>query len=87
MNLEDQIKRKKESRGEDQDQEGIFRIYLQLSRIDSSIVLTSCSGAWPDDSCRGSGKGLRLSLIDKERSIDFQITLSLSSIWFRFRIE
>ena len=24
--------------GEDQDQEGIFRIYLQLSRIDSSIV-------------------------------------------------
>ena len=53
MNLEDQIKRKKESRGEDQDQEGIFRIYLQLSRIDSSIVLTSCSGAWPSDSLRG----------------------------------
>ena len=31
--------------GEDQDQEGIFRIYLPLRRIDSSIVLTSCSGA------------------------------------------
>ena len=38
--------------------EGIFRIYLQLSRIDSSIVLTSCSGAWPDDSLRGEGNGI-----------------------------
>ena len=39
-NREDQRKRKKESRGEDQDQEGIFRLSLQLSRIDSSIGLT-----------------------------------------------
>jgi len=32
-----------ESRGEDQDQEGIFRLSLQLSRIDSSIGLTETS--------------------------------------------
>ena len=29
--------------GEEKEKEGIFRIYLQLSRIDSSIVLTDSS--------------------------------------------
>jgi len=38
MNKEWLQERKRVKEGEDQDQEGIFRLSLQLSRIDSSIV-------------------------------------------------